>query len=241
VGRLGVSWWEDPGMDARASFAQQVADAARSMQGWDSTQQTLEKVVLVATEIIKGCELVGISVVHGDRIETPAGSEETLNRIDELQFTLREGPCFDALETHEIVHSGDLAADTRWPRWGPLVAKETGVVCVVSYRLFTAEDTLGALNLYARRPEAFDTDDIYNGQALAAHVSVALAASQDTAHLELAISNRTAIGRAEGILMERFGIRPDEAFAILRRVSQHRNVKLNRVAEQLVRTGETPS
>jgi GAF domain-containing protein len=227
-------------MDTRTSFAQHLADAARSMQGWSSTQQTLDKVVLIATEIIEGCDLVGISVVHPDGIDTPAGSDETLNRIDELQFKLREGPCFDALRTHEIVHSSDLATDVRWPRWGPLVAKETGVVCIVSYRLFTTGDTLGALNLYSREPEAFDTDDIYNGQALAAHVAVALAASQNAEHLEIAISNRTVIGRAEGILMERFDIPPDQAFAVLRRVSQRRNVKLNRVAEELVRTGETP-
>lgn len=228
-------------MDTSTNFAQQLADAARSMQGWTSTQQTLDKVVSVATEIIQGCDLVGISIVHGDRIETEAGSDETLNRIDELQFRLREGPCFDALRTHEIVHSRDLAIDKRWPRWGPLVAKEVGVICVVSYRLFTTESTLGAMNLYSRKAEAFDTDDIYNGQALAAHVGVALAASQNAEHLELAITNRTVIGRAEGILMERFAIPPDQAFAVLRRVSQSRNVKLNRVAEELVRTGETPT
>jgi GAF domain-containing protein len=227
-------------MDATTGFTQQLADAARSMQGWGSTQQTLEKVVSVATEIIQGCELVGISIVHGDRIETEAGSDETLKRIDEFQFKLREGPCFDALHTAEIVHSRDLAADVRWPRWGPLVARETGVVCVVSYRLFTTEDTLGAMNLYSRSPGAFDADDIYNGQALAAHVGVALAASQNAEHLGLAITNRTAIGRAEGILMERFAIPPEQAFAVLRRVSQRRNVKLNRVAEELVRTGVTP-
>ena len=227
-------------MDSRATFAQQLAEAARSMQGWTSTQQTLDKVVSVATEIIKGCDLVGISVVRGDGIETRAGSDETLNQIDELQFRLREGPCFDALRTHEIVHSGDLATDKRWPRWGPLVASEVSVVCVVSYRLFTTENTLGALNLYSRRSEAFDTDDVYNGQALAAHVGVALAASQNAENLELAITNRTVIGRAEGILMERFAIRPEQAFAVLRRVSQGRNVKLNHVAEELVRTRETP-
>jgi GAF domain-containing protein len=227
-------------MDTPASFAQHLADAARSMQGWSSTQQTLDKVVLIATEIIEGCDLVGISVVHPDGIDTPAGSDETLNRIDELQFKLKEGPCFDALRTHEIVHSRDLATDERWPTWGPLVAKQTGVVCIVSYRLFTTGDTLGALNLYSCKSDAFDTDDIYNGQALAAHVAVALATSQNAENLEMAISNRTVIGRAEGILMERFDIPPDQAFAVLRRVSQHRNVKLNRVAEELVRTGETP-
>jgi len=227
-------------MESPAGFAQQLADAARSMQGWSSTQQTLDKVVLVATEMIQGCDLAGISVVHPGGIDTPAGSDEALRRIDELQFTLKQGPCFDALRTHETVHSRDLATDERWPTWGPLVAKEIGVVCIVSYRLFTSADTLGAMNLYSRSHEAFDSDDVYNGQALAAHVAVALAASQNAEHLELAISNRTVIGRAEGILMERFNIPPDQAFAVLRRVSQHRNVKLNRVAEELVRTGKTP-
>ena len=227
-------------MESPANFAQQLADAARSMQGWASTQQTLDKVVVVATEMIHGCDLAGISVVHPGGIDTPAGSDEALRRIDELQFTLKEGPCFDALRTHETVHSRDLATDERWPTWGPLVAKEIGVVCIVSYRLFTSADTLGAMNLYSRSHEAFDPDDVYNGQALAAHVAVALAASQNAEHLELAISNRTVIGRAEGILMERFNIPPDQAFAVLRRVSQHRNVKLNRVAEELVRTGKTP-
>lgn len=227
-------------MDTAGSFADQLADAARSMQGLASTQLTLEKVVLVATEIIEGCDLVGISIIHGDGIDTPVGSDETLNRIDGLQFVLKEGPCFDALRMHEIVHSRDLANDKRWPRWGPLIAKEAGVASIVSYRLYTTEDTLGALNLYSKKLDAFDADDINNGQALAAHVGVALAASQHAEHLEMAISNRTVIGRAEGILMERFDIRPDQAFAVLRRVSQHRNVKLNCVAEDLVRTRETP-
>ena len=96
------------------------------------------------------------------------------------------------------------------------------------------------MNLYSLKLDAFDADDINNGEALAAHVGVALAASQNAEHLQMAITNRTVIGRAEGILMERFGLAPAQAFAVLRRVSQRRNVKLNSVAEELVRTRETP-
>jgi AmiR/NasT family two-component response regulator len=68
-----------------------------------------------------------------------------------------------------------------------------------------------------------------------------LAEAQNVTHLETAINVRTGIGRAEGILMERFDISPAQAFAVLRRVSQDRNIKLNRVAEELVQTRETPS
>ena len=68
----------------------------------------------------------------------------------------------------------------------------------MSYRLFTTEDTLGALNLYARTVDAFDDDDVYDGYALAAHVAVALAASENVEHLETAIDNRTASAGPRG-------------------------------------------
>jgi GAF domain-containing protein len=119
--------------------------------------------------------------------------------------------------------------------------KGIGVQSIVSYRLFTTKDTLGAMNLYSRSLDAFDSDDIENGGALAAHVAVALADAQNVAHLETAISVRTNIGRAEGIMMERFNLTSAQAFAVLRRVSQDRNIKLNRVAADLVRARETPS
>lgn len=219
----------------------QLADAARSMQEKASTQETLDEAVHVAIEIIEGCDLAGMSIVNPHGIDTPAGSGDALRRLDSLQFELKEGPCFDALRTHEIVLSRDLAADPRWPTWGPRVAQEIGVGSIVSYRLFTAADTLGAMNLYSLRPDAFDTEDVNNAGALATHVAVALAEAQNVTHLETAIVARTVIGRAEGILMERFALSPAQAFAVLRRVSQGRNIKLNRVAEELVRTGQTPS
>ncbi|QWZ07044.1 GAF and ANTAR domain-containing protein [Nocardioides panacis] len=227
-------------MDPTAGFATQLADAARAMHGSSSTRETLDRVVSVATELIHGCDLVGISLVHRTGIDTPAASDEVLRRVDELQFELKEGPCFDTLRNHETVCSSDLARDPRWPRWGPLVASEVGALSIVSFRLFTTADTLGALNLYARKLDAFNADDVYDGHALAAHVAVALAAAENVEHLETAIDNRTVIGRAEGILMERFDLSASDAFAVLRRVSQHRNVRLHLVADELVRTRQTP-
>ena len=222
-------------------FTRQIADAARSMQEKTSLKEMLDEAVQVAIEIIEGCDLAGMSIVNPHGVDTPAGSGDALRRLDTLQFELKEGPCFDALHTQEIVLSRDLATDPRWPTWGPRVAQEIGVHSIVSYRLFTAADTLGAMNLYSHRTDAFDPEDVYNGSALAAHVAVALAEVQNVKNLETAISARTVIGRAEGILMERFDLSPGQAFAVLRRVSQDRNIKLNRVAEELVRTRETPT
>jgi GAF domain-containing protein len=221
-------------------FIRQLAEATRSMHGQATAQDMLDDAVVIATEIIEGCDLAGMSIVNPTGIDTPAGSGEALRRLDSLQFELREGPCYDAVRMHEVVLVRDLANDGRWPRWGPCVVEEMGVRSIVSYRLFEAEHTLGAMNLYSRRVDAFDAEDIDNGAALAAHVAVTLAEAQNVTHLKAAISVRTVIGRAEGILMERFDLSAAQAFAILRRASQARNIKLNRVAEELVRTRLTP-
>ena len=108
------------------------------------------------------------------------------------------------------------------------------------FQLFTTQNSYGALNLYSERPDAFDADDQAVGMALAAHVAVALAAIRAIESRDLAIARRTIIGQAEGILMERFSLDADQAFSVLRRVSQDSQRKLYEVAADLVRTGELP-
>ena len=55
-----------------------------------------------------------------------------------------------------------------------------------------------------------------------------------------AVDARKLVGQAMGILMERYDVDPDEAFAILRRYSQDTNTKLRDVAEQLIETCRPP-
>jgi len=59
--------------------------------------------------------------------------------------------------------------------------------------------------------------------------------------LQAALITREVIGQAQGILMERERISADQAFDLLRRASQHLNVKLRDVAQELVDTGRNPS
>jgi AmiR/NasT family two-component response regulator len=59
-------------------------------------------------------------------------------------------------------------------------------------------------------------------------------------NLNAALGTRETIGEALGILMERERITPNQAFDVLRRASQHLNIKLREVAQNLVDTGESP-
>jgi AmiR/NasT family two-component response regulator len=76
---------------------------------------------------------------------------------------------------------------------------------------------------------------------VASGVSAAIAeAAAHIRQLRTALDSRDVIGQAKGILMERYRLTPDGAFALLARASQDTNVKLREVATELCRTGSLP-
>jgi ANTAR domain len=117
------------------------------------------------------------------------------------------------------------------------------VRCMLSFRLFLRGDTIGALNLYARRPSAFDQHGSAVGTVLAAHAAVAMSAAfehERAEQLENALRASREIGMAMGVLMARDKMTQDQAFALLRGASQHLHRKLRDIAADVIDTGEIP-
>lgn len=214
---------------------------ARDLSRATSEDEVLQLGVQHAVQLVGGCDHAGVTIVERTTVSTAAATDDVVKRGDQLQYDLNEGPCLDSVRDHELVVSHDLLTDQRWPRWSPRVVEETGVRAMVALLLFTHTRAYGALNLYADQPGAYDHEDIAAAQALAAHLAVAVAAGREIDHLGIALTNRTVIGQAEGILMERYGITSDQAFNYLRRTSQEQNRKLAALAADLVRTRQLPA
>lgn len=224
-----------------SAFHGRVAEIARMLRAEQGTRATLQRGVEVATELIDGCDHACVSLVNRKhQIETPASTSKAAAHGDELQYELDEGPCLDAIRFQETVWSRDLSREDRWPSWGPRMAKNCGIRSMLCYQLFIKKESLGALNLYSETVDAFDEHDRAVGWAYAAHVAVALAGAQEIDQLQTAIGSRTRIGQAEGILMERFQLSPEQAFDVLRRYSQGENIKLSVVAARLVSSRKLP-
>ncbi len=113
--------------------------------------------------------------------------------------------------------------------------------CAVSCQLFVDGDQLGALDLYAGRPGAFDDESQDIVQLFAAHAAVAIAGAEHEENLRTAVGSRDLVGQAEGILVERHEITADQAFGVLVQVSQEVDRKLSDVAGELTDTGAVPS
>ncbi len=106
--------------------------------------------------------------------------------------------------------------------------------------LTTGHGSVGVLGLYSKDHDAFGPDEEAIAQILARHASVAVAAARHEESMAAAVDARKLVGQAMGILMERFDLDGDRAFAILKRYSQDTNTKLRDVAQQLIDTRKLP-
>lgn len=218
--------------------AEMFADVARILAAPGDLQAKLTKIVNLAVEQLEACEYAGISFVEGRKITSPASSNDVPRIVDRIQAETDEGPCVDAIKEHEVFITGDLATEGRWPQFARRAYQETGVRSILSLRLFVEENTMGALNLYSSRPEAFDETDVALGSVFAAHAGVAMASTRREEQLERKADTRDLIGRAKGILMNQSNVDDDMAFDMLRRASQRLNIKLVDIADGIVHRAE---
>lgn len=222
-------------------FAEDLAEMALSLHDEPTLEETIERVLDYALKAVD-CSYAGVVFVHAkSRVETVAATNAIVAELDKVQIEHGEGPDIDVLSgPHNSVLVCDTLTDTRWPRWAEAMAA-AGVRSMLGTRLHTTSSTIGSLNLFDERPHHFTEEDRDVAHIFARHAAVALSSARDTANLWKAIDARRLIGQAQGILMERFSIDADQAFAVLRRYSQDRNVKLHLVAQQLIDTRELSS
>lgn len=218
-----------------ASVAETFAEVARLLLAEEGVERTLTKVCELAVETIDGCDHAGVSLIEGRRVSTVGASDEVPQRVDAIQYETDQGPCLDAIREHEVFQVDGLAEEPRWPKFAKRAAEETGVASMLSVRLFAEEETMGALNLYSKRPDAFDAEARELASVFAAHASVALAGARREEQFRDALASRDLIGQAKGILMARESISSDQAFDALRRASQRLNIKLREVAERVLK------
>lgn len=231
--------------DSLTELSRNVAETAQILFTAGNVTETLASVVDVAVATIDGCDFAGVFLLDGNIVTTPAHTDPVVIEVDTLQHQSGEGPCLDAIAIRTVFYAEDLSTDLRWPAFAPLAAA-AGIRSALALPL-SAGAQLGAVNLYARFPIAFGVMDRAKAAILVSLASLALSAAnthEDEARrilsFQTALSGREIIGEALGILMEREKISADQAFDILRRASQHLNIKLREVAQNLVDTGEDP-
>lgn len=214
-----------------AQFAVDLHDAP----GMD---ETLDAVVQFALQA-ENCTHAGVALVtRGRGAEIGAITDPVVETLYRIQIEAGQGPMLAALSGDTITVL-DVATDDRWPRW-QTAAAAAGIGSVLHVPMRAGDRTTGVLSLFNTEPKAFTADDEAIAHILARHASVAVATARQEASMAQAVDARKLVGQAMGILMERFDMDGDQAFAVLRRYSQDTNTKLRDVAQQLVETRNLP-
>ncbi|GAB2646993.1 ANTAR domain-containing protein [Kribbella swartbergensis] len=237
----------DTPIDSATAYPTAAAQAdlfsrlAVEMHDAGGVEQTIGAVVQFSLQALN-CIFAGVALyTRGGRPEIPAVTDPVVAEIYRVQLDTQNGPLITSLRDRATVLVRDTATDERWPEWA---AKVTGLgvrsVLDVPLTLSHTSSTVGVLGLYSPVPDGFSADDEAIAHILARHASVAVATARHEETMAAAVDARKLVGQAMGILMERFDLDEDRAFAILRRYSQDTNTKLRDVARQLVGTRQLP-
>jgi hypothetical protein len=162
--------------------------------------------------------------------------------IEDLQFTLGEGPCIDASRDGRPVLEPDLAepATTRWVAFGP-PAVAAGVRAVFGFPVRVGAVGIGALNLYRDRPGPL-TDDQYADALVLADVAAEFillvqaeaSPGELAAELESGASFHYVVHQASGMVSAQLEVSVEQALVRLRAHAFLTGIPLTDVARNVV-------
>jgi GAF domain-containing protein len=211
-----------------------------------SMEDLLQTVAELAKSVLPGDPEASVTLLVKGNPTTITSTGALARDLDETQYERDHGPCLHTARTGEITEITDTRTDSRWPDYSQRAA-EHGNLSSLSIPLAIDEDeqVSGALNLYARIPDAFDADSRAAAIRFGPYASVAAgnmyayrSARDLVDNLRTALDSRAVIDQAKGILIERHRVTADQAFQLLAQASMRANRKLRDVADHLVRTGE---
>jgi hypothetical protein len=229
-------------MSRESSVVQSLVEMADNLVGDFDVVDLLTGLAERCVSLL-GISAAGVMVAssRGD-LRLVASSSEAMRVLELFELQTHEGPCLDAFRTGERVEHEDLHAGSgRWPRFAT-VALEAGFQSVFALPLRLRDVTIGALNLFSVGRDPMDEADVVVARAFAdlATISVlqndvATGTQRLNEQLSNALTSRTIIEQAKGVVFERVGgIDMTEAFSRLRKFARDHNQRLTDVAQAAI-------
>ena len=121
----------------------ELSGVLAQMGGVLLSAETVETAVSLVTQLavatIPASVGAGVTLVDAQGKRTTAASDALVERADELQYELDDGPCLTAWRERVAVLIDDVELDTRWPEWTAAVG-HLGIESVLSVPLVTGKE-----------------------------------------------------------------------------------------------------
>jgi hypothetical protein len=167
--------------------------------------------------------------------ETVSATDPRAGRVDELQFDLGEGPCWDALATRRPVLKPDFASDVTWPAFTEAVRSEN-LGAIFAFPLVIGPLEIGAVDLYSLRPVALSPQEQRQTLALSAIVSRILLRHAISAGVpgDTSTYSRRLIHQATGMVLAQAATSADDAYLIIQARAYSEGRSMRAVAEDVL-------
>ncbi|MEA2484622.1 MAG: hypothetical protein QOC55_2569 [Thermoleophilaceae bacterium] len=235
VTQLGyVAGRERPDQDSRDSTIQStLAGLVSALVHGAGIDEMLSKLTSASVALVSGADFANVSLIKNGSVHSIAATSELAALLDGAQQAAGQGPCLDAVNSQRPIRCVDLVADVRWPRFAG-AATNAGVRTVLSCPM-DMPGTIGAtLSLFGSQPGVLREGSESTAAMLAHHAAIALFTAEHERQFKAALATRDVIGQAKGMIMERFGVHSDRAFAMLKKMSQQSNTPVRQLASGLV-------
>jgi GAF domain-containing protein len=231
----------------RQDFRSVAVELQSLLLGADGIESFLADVATAGAGAVDRAQSCGVTVQATPTSRVMgATTDEFAQRMDDVQYAVNDGPCLTCLREGDPVLVADIRADSRWPAFARRGTQE-GAGASLSVPMSVGSQTVGALNLYTRTANSLTDTDRTRAEQFAAQAAGAVALALRLAqreererNLEAALSSRSVIDQAMGVLMAQARINADAAFDVLRRRSQTANVKLRDVAATVIAEATRP-
>lgn len=230
-------------------LAAEIAALHQRLRAGAGRSEVLDRLVHLAVAAVPGCDWAGLTSWPVNQLpHTVAATNDVVGQVDDLQYKTGEGPGLTAVLTDEPAVLADTSHPScPWPSFAAAAHARSPVRGVLAFPIGDDTDRM-AVNLYTTTPDWFDpvlgsTAAVDLAGQFAAHARGLLLhshTSHQNQHLNTALTTSRQIGAAIGILMTTYKITTDDAFALLRRVSQQTNRKLRDIADTVTTTGRLP-
>ncbi len=227
-------------MSAHVADPERVARIAPTLA---ASLKDSERSLCVSSASAAGVHGAGVVLIlHGHTLGTVCSSDPITEAVEEVQYSLGEGPCMDAFSSREPVLIPDLGADdvVRWPgfREGALAA---GVRAAFGFPILVGPVCIGALNLYELQSGSLSDEQFADALAVA-HIAgrtvldwQSIAGDGSLARqLEHLPANRAVVHQATGMVSVQASVTVDDAVALLRAYAFAGNRAITDVAAAVV-------
>lgn len=168
---------------------------------------TVAEVVSACLAALPGIDGAAVALMTGpDARQTIHASDAVIAAVEDLEFLLCQGPCWDAFTTATPVLVADLQQPSHWPRWPAYLPEATalGVAAIFAIPVGVATLPLGILDLYRTTPGPLHREHALLAVRYADAATHALFATTSLTH-NTGGGHRDEVHQAAGFVMAQTG------------------------------------